>query len=86
MVGLFVIVALSDRNNHRQGLAPIASYRSIGRAFSAIMSDVCGQSVTDRAKVEELRTTSPLGKRDRRVIQMFSARKFAGQRMTLGHH
>jgi hypothetical protein len=53
------------------------------------MSYVYGQNVTNRAKVAELRTTPPLGKLDRRVIQMFSqmfsARKFAGQRMTLGH-
>ena len=49
------------------------------------MSDVYGQNVTNRAKFEELRATMPLGKRDKRVIQMFSARKFAGQRMTLGH-
>jgi hypothetical protein len=76
---------LSDRNNYRQDYAPIASYCSIGRAFSAVMSDVCGQNVTNRAKVAELRTTPPLGKRDRRVIQMFSVRKFAGQRMTPGH-
>jgi hypothetical protein len=42
------------------------------------MSDVCEQNVDNRAKVAELRATPPLGKRDRRVIQTFSARKFAG--------
>ena len=41
--------------------------------------------VQDADKGAELRTTPPLRKRDKRVIQMFSARKFASQRMPLGH-
>jgi hypothetical protein len=45
------------------------------------MSYVYGQIVSNRAKFAEFRTTPPLGKRDKRVIQMFSARKFAGQKI-----
>jgi uncharacterized protein YbjT (DUF2867 family) len=41
--------------------------------------------VRDADKGAELRTTPPLRKLDQRVIQMFSARKFAGQRIPLGH-
>jgi uncharacterized protein YbjT (DUF2867 family) len=41
--------------------------------------------VQDADKGAELRTTPPLGKRDKRVIQMFSARKFASQTLILGH-
>jgi uncharacterized protein YbjT (DUF2867 family) len=41
--------------------------------------------VRDVDKGAELRTTPPLRKRVKRFIQMFSAGKFAGQRMPLGH-
>jgi hypothetical protein len=49
------------------------------------MSYVYGQNVTNRAKFAELPTTPPLGTRDKRVIQMFSAWKFASQTLVLGH-